>query len=744
VHASSLKTLWVRSVLALVGGLAGAAALLSGWRAPAEVLAEPPLQVPSGFVDELVVGGILAPRGLAFAPDGRTLILERGAAGSDDINWASVRVVENGQLLATRALTLATCGDSERGLLGIALDPGFAANGYVYLYYTRQNATAPICGFNTATNGVQGPRNRVSRFTMSGNVLDPGSERVLIDNIITDVGYHNAGDLAFGADGYLYITTGEGGIPPLSQGTNNLNGKVLRILPTASASAPFYSTAGNPYEGQTGAVSCGTLALMTTDGASGPCREVYALGLRNPFRFTIRPGTSEAWVGDVGGGVWEEINVITAGANYGHPIREGACSAGSLCNPETEPLQPPYVNPVYAYTHEAIYANFDSAVIGGGFYTGTAWPSDYHGDYFLADFARGFVRRLSYSSATQTWAPVAPDFATGGEGLVGLKFGPDGQLYYLAYLSEQRTSELRRVRYLTTGENIPPIAVASASPSGGPLNTVFTFSASGSSDPDLDLPLTYRWDFGDGVTVTTSALTVTHVYSAPGAWPVSLVVLDANVPPGASAPVTVTVYPGNEPPTATIALTNTTAPGRTEYHMHDTWAFGVASASDDTPLPVDAFAWEIVFHHQTHHHPFVPFFAGSGGAFEVHVEEPDPVQWYRVILRVTDQQGQTTEVYRDIAPIVVQAELTTQPAGGLVLVDGVTRTTPYTLTRIVDYTITVEALAEQPIAGFPWRFDRWESGQPISYTLAVPPAGWADTVVLTPGEGRIVLPYIGR
>ncbi len=734
----------LRSIFALVFGLATAWALLTLGQATPTAEAGQPLQVPAGFVDELVVGGLLAPRAMAFAPDGRIFLLERGADGTEDINWASLRVIKNGQMLPARAVSVATCGDSERGLLGIALDPAFATNGYVYLYYTRRAASGTVCAFNTATNGVDGPRNRVSRFTMTGDVIDPGSERILVDNIITDVGYHNAGDLAFGADGYLYISTGEGGIAALSQSTANLNGKILRILPNESPSAPYYTTTGNPYDTQVGAVTCGILPLMTTNGATGACREVFALGLRNPFRFTIRPGTSEPWVGDVGGGVWEEIDVITAGGNYGHPLREGPCSGGVLCNPANEGAHPAYIDPLYTYPHLSVYANFDSAVIGGAFYTGSSWPAEYQGNYFFGEFARGFIQRLKYNPATQTWAAADTEFASDGQGLVGLKFGLDQNLYYIAYLSEQRTSELRRIRYLAAGENVPPFAQASVSPTGGPVNTLFTFSAVGSADPDNNLPITYTWAFGDGSTQSTSALTVTHTYTSAGPKSVTLRVADSGVPPITSEPAALTVYPGNNPPTATIVLTNTTAPGRANYYMHDDWEFGVANASDDTPLPVGAFTWEVVFHHQTHHHPFVPYLADVGGSFTIHVEEPDPVQWYRVILRVRDSQGQVTELYRDITPVVVQGYLNTQPAGGMVLVDGITRTTPYTVTRIVDYAVTVAPINLQSIANFPHQFDHWGSAQSYTYTFAMPLSGWNDIGVYIPAQHRVGLPYIGR
>ncbi|MBL8095426.1 MAG: PQQ-dependent sugar dehydrogenase [Anaerolineales bacterium] len=741
-----MKARVFRFLLALACGVAGAYGILALGQATPEADAGKPLQVPEGFIDELVTGGLLAPRAMAFAPDGRILLLERGTNSTDDINYASVRVFKNGQLLPTRALSVETCGDSERGLLGIALDPAFASNGYVYLYYTRRGPTPPVCGFNTATNGVDGPRNRVSRFTMTGDTIDPGTERVLLDNVITDIGYHNAGDMAFGADGYLYIAIGEGGIAPLAQSLTTLNGKVLRIRPTESGSPPYYSTAGNPYDTQAGAVYCGTLPLMTVNGATGACRETYAHGLRNPFRFTIRPGTSEAWVADVGGGVWEEINVIAAGANYGYPVREGPCPGGVLCDPSTQPAHPPFADPLYAYPHLAVYANFDSAVIGGAFYSGTTWPAEYHGDFFFADFARGFIQQLSYNGATQSWDAVEPEFATDGVGIVGLKEGLDHNLYYLAYLSDQRTSELRRIRRLGQGENVPPFANAAVSPTGGPLNTVFNFSAADSADPDGNLPLTYTWNFGDGSTVVTNVLTVTHTYTSAGPKSVSLTARDSANPPITSEASTLTVYPGNNPPTATIVLTNTTAPGRANYYMHDTWQYGVANASDDTALPMNAISWEIVFHHQTHHHPFVPYVQDVGGSFEIHVEEPDPVQWYRIILRVRDQQGQETTIYRDIMPVVATGQITTQPAGGFVLIDGITRTTPYTLTRIVDYDVSIQAPALQGIANFPREFDHWTSAQPGGYQFGMPPGGWSDSAVYVtvPPERRFELPMIAR
>ena len=181
----------------------------------ASVQAATSLTLPAGFIDETVVGGLSSPRAFAFTPDGRILIAERGSAASMDINFASIRVFKNGALLDTRAVTLDVCGDGERGFLGLAIDPNFSTNGYVYMYYTRQAPQLPRCAYNTYTQGLPGPRNRISRLTMVGDTINLASEKILVDNMPTDSGIHNAGDLHFGADGYLYASVGNSNLESL-------------------------------------------------------------------------------------------------------------------------------------------------------------------------------------------------------------------------------------------------------------------------------------------------------------------------------------------------------------------------------------------------------------------------------------------------------------------------------------------------------------------------------------------------
>lgn len=684
--------------------------------------------LPAGFVDESAYMGLLAPRAFAFMPDGRVLALERGNSSSNDINFASIRVFKNGALLPQRAYTLNVCGDGERGLLGIAVDPNFVSNNYIYVFYTRQAQSGASCNYNTFTNGSNiGPRNRVSRLTMSGDAVVPGSELVLIDSILSDAGVHNAGDLHFGTDGYLYITTGNSGLAWTSQDTSVLNGKVLRILPTGNG----YSTAGNPYDNaqNPNAHTCGTIQIISATGRPpGPCKELYAIGFRNPFRFAMQPsmtgipGTGSPFVGDVGDGAWEEIDQVVAGGNYGYPACEGPCNTAG------------YKNPVYAYSHN----NLDSAVIGGDFYTGGAsYPTAYTNSYFFVEYVRGFIGRLTYNTSTGQWVRAPQDFAAGRGGVIGLKRGPDGNLYYLTFDSDtDRISGIHRIRY-TGSNNKPPIAQASVDPQAGPLSTTYTFSSAGSSDPDNNLPLTYNWDFGDGSPiVNTQNLTVTHVYTVAADRIAKLTVTDNGNPPATSSPVSLNVYPGNTPPSGTISLTNLTDGSRTTtYYAGDTWSYAAANVTDNDMVTPPTVSWDIVFHHRQHTHPFWPTGTPDQKFTIPDFGELDPVVWYRVHMYLTDSSGQTTEVIQDIYPVTKALTFVTKPSSGKVTIEGMTFPTPLTITRVVGMHFSVTVPSPQPIWTISHVFKNWSQGGSQAQTIVVPTADTTYTATFNTAPG---------
>jgi glucose/arabinose dehydrogenase len=342
--------------------------------------------LPAGFAETRVATGLQSPTAMAIAPDGRIFITEQGGA---------LRVVKNGALLSQPFLTLSVNSVSERGLLGVAFDPDFASNGFVYVYYTT--ATAPI-------------HNRVSRFTASAtspDVVQAGSEVQLLNLPTLNAGNHNGGAIHFGADGRLYIAVGENAVPANAPSLSTPLGKLLRINPNGSIPT------NNPFYAQT----------------TGINRAIWARGLRNPFTFAVDPTSTRIHVNDVGQDSWEEVNVGSRGANYGWP--------------DTEGNQPPGVAgvryPVYTYQN----AGSNCAIVGATFYRPQAlrFPRAYDGRYFFGDLCGGFIRTLSppvYSIAT--------DFASGISSLVDIQTHPDGSVYYLA----RGGGELFRVQSTTS------------------------------------------------------------------------------------------------------------------------------------------------------------------------------------------------------------------------------------------------------------------------------------------------------
>ncbi|HYN20629.1 MAG TPA: PQQ-dependent sugar dehydrogenase, partial [Thermoanaerobaculia bacterium] len=220
------------------------------------LLAATPLAatVPAGFSD-LLVATIGFPTALAFTPDGRLLVTTQPG---------TLRVYQAGTLLATPAVMFAPsqiCTNGERGLLGVAVDPAFASNHFIYLFYTF-NKFNNIC----PGPGPTAPVNRVSRFTLpDSNVISLASELVLVDNMPSPAGNHNAGDVHFGKDGFLYVSIGEGGIANAARDEHVLTGKILRIASDGSIPAT------NPFQGA-GTARCNVTG-QTTPG--NKCQETF-------------------------------------------------------------------------------------------------------------------------------------------------------------------------------------------------------------------------------------------------------------------------------------------------------------------------------------------------------------------------------------------------------------------------------------------------------------------------------------
>ena len=325
--------------------------------------------LPAGFT-ETQISGLTSPTAMEIAPDGRIFVCLQGG---------SLRVIKNGALLPTPFLTLNVDPAGERGLLGIAFDPNFATNNFLYLYYT------------VATNPKH---NRVSRFTANGDVVVPGSETLILRlDDLTAATNHNGGAIHFGPDGKLYVAVGENAVPSFAQQLTNRFGKVLRI--NSNGTIP----ADNPF-------------VNLTDG---PNESIWAVGLRNPFTFAFQPGTGRMFVNDVGQSSWEEINDGIGGSNYGWPTTEG---------PTTSPN---FRSPLFAYSH-GFSATTGCAIAGGAFYNPATvqFPPNFVGKYFFGDLCSGWIRVFDPASGT------ASSFASNISQPVDLKVGADGSLYYLS------------------------------------------------------------------------------------------------------------------------------------------------------------------------------------------------------------------------------------------------------------------------------------------------------------------------
>ncbi len=684
--------------------------------------------VPSNFSDVLVatVGG---PTAIAFTPDGRLLVTTQGG---------TLRVYS---LATTPATLLATpvtfgsggfpalCSNFERGLLGVTVDPDFANNSFIYLFYTFNKFST--CPTGQPTN-AQNPVNRVSRFVLTaGNTVSPGSEVVLIDNIRSPNGNHNAGDLHFGKDGWLYVSTGDGGADYAgnsgSGGSNDaardqhqLIGKILRIGRDAAIPPD------NPFQGA-GTARCNVNGETT---AGNKCQETFAWGLRNPFRLAFDPNAAGTrfFINDVGQNQWEEIDLGQSGVDYGWNCREGAHTnnTGGPCNP----TPPAMVDPLFEYRHGLQVPGTTSgtncnSITGGAFVPNGLWPG-YDGTYLFSDYVCGWIFRLN---AAPPYA--AADFATslGSSSAVDLQFGPFGSARALYYTTFAGGGQVRRVAYGVAGNNAPT-AVANGSPLGGLPPLVVTFDATGSSDPDPGQTLTYFWNFGDGAPEqSTTSLTLQHTYTALGLYTATLRARDNLF--AFSAPVTVQIQVGNTAPTPSIA---TPAPGALFAVGQMITLNGSATDPEQGPLPDSALSWRVILHHDTHTHPFLGPVSGNNVSFSA----PPPEDllaatnsYLEVELSVTDAGGLTSVVTRDLNPRQVAVTLASSPAGRTLSINGAFFTAPQTFTSWDAWGLQVDAPLQVLPGVQAWFFQSWSDAGPSSHTIVTPatPATYTATFV---------------
>jgi glucose/arabinose dehydrogenase len=712
-------------------GAGAAAPLVAGVSAPVAPTAE---TLPAKFQDTAVLGGLDQPTVVRFSSDGRVFVAQK-----------------NGEILVFDSLAdktptlfadLRTEVDDywDRGLLGLALDPDFPQRPYVYALFTYDapiGGTAPV--FNDACSDPNGAgcmvSGRMVRLTASGDTAT-SNQTLISDQWCQQYPSHSVGTLEFGPDGDLYVSAGDGasftyadygqqgnpcGDPPNPAGTGLappaaqggalraqsarrpggqpavLNGAILRVDPATGA-----ASAGNPLTGDPDR------------------RRIVAYGLRNPFRFTFRPGTGEVWIGDVGWNTWEEVDraptPTTEAKNFGWPCYEGAGPQGGyqaigLDSCSTLPSSA-VTAPYYTYEHgqplfagDACPAGNGSSISGLAFYTGGSYPNSYDGGLFFADYSRKCVYFMPKGANGLPDPSRTQSFITGAAGPVNLQIGPGGDLYYPGY----DDGAIHRVTYAAA------LAAATATPTAGPAPLTVQFDGSRSSGG-----VSYAWDLnGDGLYDDSTAVAPTWRYTTPGVYHPRLQVTDAQGVTSLSAPLTISV---GTPPVVTIDAPNSSL----RWSVGDPIAFsGHATDAVDGPLPASDLSWSIVLHHcpggltQCHTHDLETL-AGSAG--RVNAPDHDYPSYLELRLTATDSAGLSSTATRDLDPRTVDLTFASHPAGAIVGLDSAAQPTPFRRTVIVGSTNSISAPHALTASGIPFAFAAWSDGGAATHNLVAPAA----------------------
>jgi glucose/arabinose dehydrogenase len=597
----------------------------------------------------------------------------------------------------------------EEGLQGVAADPAFATNRFIYLYYsprlTTPDGDAPTSGTQTDWNTWKGEL-RVSRFFLkTDNTLDLTSERIVL-RVANDRGQccHVGGDIDFDAAGNLYLTTGDDSNPfqsdsytPIDErtdrnpqfdaqrtaaNTNDLRGKVLRIHPQADGT--YTIPAGN----------------MFAPGTAQTRPEIYAMGFRNPFRMSVDKATGIVYLGDYGpdSGVTDpnrgpngqvEFDRITAPGNYGWPYCTGTnatnetyndfqfptgpsgakfnCAGGPTNNSfrNTGLTQLPAAKPSWIkYGGDAgtppEFGGGSESPMGGPVYrydpnlnSAVKFPSTLNGRFFAGEYGRKWIKAIEVTSAGTPGDIGA--FPWTGTQVMDMAFGPDGALYVLDYGTGSNNQALWRIEYKGS-QNGNPTAKASANPTSGGRPLTVAFSSAGSSDPEGGA-LTYRWTFGDGGTSTQA--NPTYTYNTAGNFIATLTVTD---PVGLTGSANVQISVGNTAPTVNL---QTPADGQL-FSFGDTVPFQV-SVSDPEDGTIDCTRVKVTYYlgHDSHQHQITSK-NGCTGSIAVPVDgEHDPAaNVYGVFdAEYTDNGGLTTHSVRKLQPRHRQGEHFTAQSG---------------------------------------------------------------------------------
>jgi glucose/arabinose dehydrogenase len=723
------------------------------------------MTLPTGFQNQVVFSGLTEPTKVVFSPDGRVFVAEKSG---------KIKVFDS--LTSTTPTLFADLSNEvydyqDRGLLGLALPPSFPADPHVYVLYSmdapiggtppKWNDQCPTPPGQTQDGCVTG--SRLSRLTANGDQMVPGSEQVLVEDWCDQFPSHSIGTVAFGPDGALYAGGGDGasynyadygqsggtagsGIPRNPCGDPPAGVGGVETPPTAEGGAlraQSVISGGNitQLDGSIIRVDPNTGAALPDNpnaAATDPnARRIVAYGMRNPFRFTFRPGTTDdMWIGDVGWDTWEEIDhqpdAHATVKNFGWPCYEGVnpqpgyqALGLNLC--EALYNAPGAVTPpVYQYQHGVLivpgsptdYCGTSGGSVSGlAFYNGGMfpgpvgnYPAAYNGALFFADYSRRCITVMLAGANGQPDPTKVVPFASavGPAGAVDLEPGPGGDIYWV----DIGGGTIDRIVYFPN--NRPPTAVIHADQTSGSLPLTVHLDGTASSDPDGD-PLTYGWDLGSGNFTDSTSPTTSVTFNDAAQHTVRLKVTDTS---GASNIASVVISAGNHPPTATIT---SPSPSLT-WKVGDPITFAAtATDQEDGTLPASDYTWTIVLEHcpdgVTCHEHQIETVTGVKQASFIAPDHEYPAH-LRIELTVTDSGGLTDSKSVDVYPQTTTLTATTNVSGATVAIDGTAGPGPLTKTVIVGSAHAVTAPLQQ-VGGTVYDFDQWTDTGAQSHNVTV-------------------------
>ena len=766
--------------------------------------------LPTGFKESVIFSGLNKPTNVQFAQDGRIFVAEKSGI---------IKVFDN--LTDTTPKTFADLRTNvynfwDHGLLGVALDPNFPTNPYVYVLYSYDadiGGTAPKWGQpDTDSDTCPNPpgatadgcvvSGRLSRLQASGDQMT-GSEQVLINDWCAQYPSHSVGDLAFGQDGALYVSGGDGasfnftdygqeGNPPNPCG-DPPGGVGATLTPPTTEGGRLRSqdlrTSGDPVtlDGTVLRVDPGTGRALPGNPlyshSDTNAQRIISHGLRNPFRFTTRPGTDEIWVGDVGMGDWEEINRINNPTdsnveNFGWPCYEGAGKQDGFAALNTNICNNLYsandaTAPYYTYHHNAQVVTGETCPTSGGsataglaFYPGGSYPSSYNGALFFGDYSRKCIWVMNKGSDGLPDPSNIETFAAGAAGPVDLKIGPGGDLFYV----DLNGGTIRRIQYDPNGTTPPGDPQPPVCKTGQFLAEYFnTWPPPSSGTPTFQQcedSINYDWNAGgpgngieaDDFSVRWSG---THhfdegnyVFSTNSddgirMWVDEDLVIDDWRDQGADTTKTASRFmtagdhhvkveyyehagsalaraswqlDTNIGPKATISSPASTL----KWAVGDTINFsGSAVDAQGNALPASALSWDLALKHCTTtaqtdcHNHDVQTFEGMASGSFSAPDHEYPA--YLVLqLTATDPQGLKNTQRVPLDPKTVALRFQTKPTGLQLAVGPDSVTAPFSRTVIVKSKNTISAPSPQALSGKCYKWNSWSDNGTQSHDIIAP------------------------